>query len=273
MGMKSYIKRVVKHFTSDRMPKKVYIRPNIINNLNFQGKIVLVTGGSDGIGFEIAKKFSDCGAKVVITGRNQEKLELAAKKLKNTFIFQHDVSDIDATDSLIDYVYETFGQLDIVVSNAGVSLHEKDFLHVTPATFSQQFDINLKGGYFLVQKILKRQPKNLNIIFTTSERGDQCDVLPYGLTKAALNSLIQGLSCTYYKNNIRVNGIAPGVTCSNLIKKDKNSNLSNQNHPSGRFFIPEEVAEIATFLANDAANCISGEIVHCNAGNHLNPWW
>ena len=91
---------------------------NIINNLNFQGKIVLVTGGSDGIGFEIAKKFSDCGAKVVITGRNQEKLELAAKKLKNTFIFQHDVSDIDATDSLIDYVYETFGQLDIVVSNA-----------------------------------------------------------------------------------------------------------------------------------------------------------
>lgn len=273
MKVKTYIKRMLKYIVKDYKPQEVYIRPNIINSLNFKNKIVLITGGSDGIGFEIAKKFSDCGAKVIITGRNEEKLKLAADKLKNITFFQHDISNISAIDKLLNFVYEKFSNLDIIISNAGISLHEESFLHVTPQSFEQQFNTNLKGGYFLIQKILQRQPKNLNIIFITSERGDQCDYLPYGLTKTALNSLIRGLSCVYYKNNIRVNGIAPGVTCSNLVKKDKKSDLSNPEHPSSRFFVPEEVAEITAFLASDAAKCISGEIIHCNAGNHLNPWW
>ena len=273
MGVKTYVKRMIKYITSEHKPSQVFIRPQIVNNLDFKGKVVLVTGGSDGIGFEIAKKFSNCGAKVIITGRNQEKLNATTKKLKNTFAFRHDISDLKLTDKLLDFIYGKFSKLDIIISNAGISLHEESYLHVTPETFEQQFNINLKGSYFLVQKIMKRQPKDLDIIFITSERGDQCDYLPYGLTKAALNSIIRGLSCAYYKNNIRVNGIAPGVTCSNLIKKDKKSDLSNPNHPSKRFFIPEEVAEIATFLSSEAANCISGEIIHCDAGNYLNPWW
>lgn len=273
MGLRTYAKRMFKYVTSGRISSPVYIRPSIINSLDFKNKTVLITGGSDGIGFEIAKKFSDCGATVIITGRNKEKLEAAAQKLNNVLAFQHDISDISATDQLLDSIYEKFNKLDIVISNAGISMHEKSFLHVTPETFAQQFDINLKGGYFLTQKIIQRQPQDLSIIFVTSERGDQCDYLPYGLTKVALNSLIHGLSCVYYQDNIRVNGIAPGVTCSNLVKKDRHSDLSNPEHPSRRFFIPEEVAEITAFLASDAANCISGEIIHCNAGNHLNPWW
>lgn len=273
MGCRTYIKRMAKYIISGHIPNQIFIRPQIVNNLDFKNKIVLVTGGSDGIGFEIAKKFSDCGAKVVITGRNQKKLEDAAQKLKNVYAFQHDISDIDAIDGLLDFIYKKFSKLDIVISNAGISLHEKSFTQVTTENFEQQFNINLKGGYFLIQKIIKRQPQNLNIIFVTSERGNQCDYLPYGLTKIALNSLIRGLSCAYYQNNIRVNGIAPGVTCSNLIKKDKNSDLANPNRPSGRFFVSEEVAEITAFLSSEAANCISGKIIHCNAGNHLNPWW
>lgn len=273
MGAKKYFKRMMRYVAYGHKPEEVFVRPAVVNSMNFKDRKVLVTGGSDGIGFEVAKKFSNCGAKVIITGRNREKLEMATKKLKNTFWYQHDIGDIDATDKLLDFVYNKFTTIDVVVSNAGISLHEKDFLHVTPETFEQQFDINLKGGYFLIQKIIQRQPKDLNIIFVTSERGDQCDYLPYGLTKVALNSLIKGLSCVYYRNNIRVNGVAPGVTCSNLVKKDRNSDLSNPNHPSNRFFVPEEVAEVTAFLASDAANCISGETVHCNAGNHLNPWW
>ena len=95
-----------------------------------------------------------------------------------------------------------------------------------------------------------------------------CDDLPYGLTKASINSLVQALSYKYYKSGIRVNGIAPGVTVSNMTGLNKDGDLYN-NNPSNRYFLPEEIAEVATFLLSDYSKCISGEIIHCNAGNHI----
>ena len=150
---------------------------------------------------------------------------------------------------------------------------------MTEDSFDSQFDINFKGAYFLTQnyikRILKSEKKNseYSIIFITSERGNQCDYLPYGLTKIAINSLVEGLSCRFIRNNIRVNGIAPGVTASSMTKIKSTDDLFADDYISGRKYIADEVSEIALFLSSKCSNCISGEIIHCNNGNHLNPWF
>ena len=109
----------------------------------------------------------------------------------------------------------------------------------------------------------------------SSETGNQCYDIPYGLTKSSLNSLVRALSRRFYKCGLRVNAIAPGVTESCMTKEY--ASVTNGNYyrdcASDRIFLPSEVAEVAAFIISDAAKCISGEIIHTNAGNHLNPYW
>ena len=99
-----------------------------------------------------------------------------------------------------------------------------------------------------------------------------CDDLPYGLTKIAINSLTQGLSRRFYQDGIRVNAVAPGVTCSNLNNINKNGDLY-ANKSSGRVFVPEEIAEVVNYILSDFSKCISGEIINCDAANHVNSYF
>ena len=114
-----------------------------------------------------------------------------------------------------------------------------------------------------------------NLIFITSETGNQAYDIPYGMTKAALNSLTQALSRRVYKQGIRVNAIAPGVTVSDMTKDYAEVSDGNyfRKSASDRIFLPEEIAEVVCFLLSDASKCISGEIIHCNAGNHIKTFW
>ena len=265
------IKIGAKHYVKQK--KKVYVNTYKVDNKNIlKGKIALVTGGSSGIGLEIAKTFSEQGAEVIVIGRNEEKLKSITKDLKNSEYYVLDVKNIERQQQLIDYVIKKYKKIDILVNNAGVSNHEKDFFDVTEESFDDQFSINLKGAYFLTQKVIKAVKKDLNIIFISSERGSQCDYLPYGLTKVAINSLVEGLSYRFIADGIRVNAIAPGVTASNIVKVDVKGNMATSKYASGRYFLPSEVAEIALFLASDFSKCISGEIIHTNDGNHLNSY-
>lgn len=278
MSVKKYLKRAVKYVLHDSKPRNVHIDALVANPTNqLKDKVILITGGSYGIGLSIAKRFDEEGARVIITGRNEDKLQVAVKEMKNAVYYKNDVKEIKTHDELLDFIYKKYKRLDILVNNAGISNHEEDFLTVTEEDFDNQFGINLKGAYFLTQNCIKRikkeDQKEFNIIFVTSERGNQCDYLPYGLTKVSMNSLVEGLSCRFIKEGIRVNAIAPGVTATPLTKIDPKSDLSTEDFISGRYFIPEEVAEIALFLASDYSKCVSGEILHCNCGNHLNPWF
>ena len=99
------------------------------------------------------------------------------------------------------------------------------------------------------------------------------DERPYGLTKAAINSLIQGLAHKYVKEGFRINGIAPGVTISDMVGKINDGNLSGGGGITGRYYLPEEVAEVACFLLCDVSNCINGQILVCNEGKTINARW
>lgn len=229
----------------------------------------------------MAKKCISEGAHVIISGRNEETLKNAQRELGDSCNYiVYDVSEAENAERFLEQCKTNFnGSIDCLISNAGVSLHENVFTNVTIKGYDTQFNTNLRGAYFLCKAFLEmkleEKTENANLILISSETGNQCYDIPYGMTKAATNSLVKALSRRVYKSGIRVNAIAPGVTLSDMTKDYAEASDGNmyRDCASNRTFLPEEVAEVACFLLSDASRCISGEIIHTNAGNHLNPFW
>lgn len=277
MGIGNYFKRAVKYILKEH--KISVVKPEIVQKTPtemFSNKNILITGGGSGLGYYIAQKLSNEGAKVIITGRKEEKLKKAVNEIRNNVEYM--VYDVRKCDSdFMKTIYNKFGKIDCLINNAGISLHEGNMLNVTMEGFENQFDTNLKGAYFLAQEyvriIKENNQKEGNIIFISSERGKQCDDIPYGLTKVAINSLVEGMSRRFYKDGIRINAVAPGITASDMTNIKRDGDLYCNYNASERYFMPEEVAEVVAFLVSEYSKCISGEIIHCDAGNHLNPWF
>lgn len=240
-----------------------------------KGKRIMMIGGSKGVGLEIAKKCVDCGAEILIVGRNEETLVKASKQLENCRYIVFDILQTEKLSALIDEAASTFnGPIDCLIDNAALYLHEKNMMEVTPEGFDRQFATNVKAPFFLAQAFIsylkKNNVKNANILFVSSERGLYCDDVPYGLSKAALNSLTEGLARRYVKEGIRVNALAPGTMAYEAAVAD---DLYNKYSCGQRYVMPEEVGEVAAFLLSDAASVLNGMIVPCNFGNHLRCDW
>ena len=272
--MKNKIKRILTRILlKPGNPVKINV-VTISGRKLLSGKRVIVTGGSRGIGFAIAKKFSNEGASVIISGRNKESLEKACKEIGNSVNYICYDAQCNNAEAYIDECKRVLnGEIDAIVLNAGISLHEGNFLNVTTEGFDKQFDVNLKSNYFLAQKFINAKLKEggeANILFMSSETAGKSNDLPYGLTKVAINSLVGGLARRVYKKGIRVNAIAPGVTLTDMTNNNCHdvSDFSN-NSTAGRYLLPEEIAEVACFLISDISKCITGEVIYCDAGSHL----
>lgn len=246
-----------------------YLSPN----QRLHGKKIIITGGGKGLGLSMAKKFISEGAIVLIAGRNEETLMKTAKDLNCKYLTL-DVQDINSFDKFIYDAYSLLGKIDCLVNNAGVSLHEGNFRNVSEEQFNTQVNTNLRGSYFLAQKFVKLYEENNQdngkLLFISSERGITVDDIPYGLTKVAINSLVQGLATKLISKGIRVNAIAPGVTVSDMTGYKSMENLYLPYNITKRVYLPEEVAEIACFLLSDAANILNGQILVCNEGKTIN---
>lgn len=278
MSIKKYLKRVFTYIVKGVPNINVDVNVGQISSNNIlDGQQILITGGGRGLGFEMAKKCINSGAKVIILGRNEETLQKASEQLGARCSYRvFDMSDTYNISSFMDKVFSDYKKINAIICNAGISLHENNILDVSIDSFEKQIQINLEGNYFLAQSYIKYNlNKNLggNIIFISSERGLQCDDLPYGLSKAALNSLTRGLSRRFYKKGFRINAIAPGITASEMTGRKTTDNLFANELSSGRFFIAEEVAEVVAFILSDASKCISGEIIACDAGNYISSYY
>ena len=239
------------------------------------GKKIIITGGGRGLGAAMAKKFVAEGASVLITGRNEDTLKRTSEEIGCTYQVL-DMMSHEKFDKFISDAESKLGGLDVLVNNAGVSLHENSFFDVVPEGFDTQIDTNFKGGYFLTQRFIKKMiesGRSGNVLFISSETGETVDFRPYGFTKAAVNSMVQGLAHLYAKNNIRVNAIAPGVTASDMTGFKADDNLYTDYNRIGRIYLPEEVAEVASFLISDISNCVSGQIISCNNAQSVNARW
>lgn len=277
--MGELLKRAIK-FIIKGVPQ-VNIQNHIVQvNIDnvFAGKSIIVTGGSRGIGYSIAEKLLSGGAEIVITGRNADSLKKAASTLgEKCHYIVSDSGDVRSCLELFEKCAKLFsnGSVDGLVNNAGISLHEGNFRDVSIEGFEKQFNINLKGPYFLIQSAIKYFESNSisgNIVVITSERGVFSDDLPYGLSKSAISSYVGGVAKRTAIEGIRINAVAPGLTGTDLIESQeyKSGNSFAMSQAGGRILAVEEIGEVTSFLMSDSSKCINGQVLVCNCGNSIN---
>lgn len=249
-----------------------------MTNLNreFVNKIVLITGGTSGIGLETARQFIAEGAQVVLTGINQQRLEQARAEFGDkALVIACDLRYPDSLDEVVSAIAERFGRLDIVFANAGAG-SASPLEEVTAAQISEQFSLNFNGAFFTVQKAAPLMSKGASIILTTSFLNS---VGTPGLsilsaTKAAVRSLALTLGAELAPRGIRVNAVSPGPVSTPFHGK---LGLSDEqlkevaagieaSVPLGRFGEASEVAKVVLFLASDRASFITGDEIVVDGG-------
>jgi 3-oxoacyl-[acyl-carrier protein] reductase len=236
------------------------------------GQSVLVTGGSSGIGLAIAKKCIAEGAEVVITGRNEEKLKLAKEEVNSdrlkVMVWDH--GNIVICKEKLQECISLFGsqRLDVLVNNAGVCLQPLGFFVTTESAWDQTYAVNSKGLFFLTQAfcdncLKKNQPAK--VVNISSQGGLLPAPHPYRMTKWDIIGLTKGLGQQLAPYGIIVNGVAPGMIATEMIKRDV-ENVHSNLQPLRRVGVPEEIAELVLFLISGAANNIVGQTIVCDGG-------
>lgn len=280
MDFLTYLKRGARYVFRGVPETKLTVTVQTVEPQNLlKNRNIIVTGGGRGLGFYIAQKCIAEGAKVLITGREESTLKSAVDKLgDNAKYTVFDVREVSNIDAFILRASELFNgdKIDSLVSNAGISLHEGNFRNVTEEGWDMQMDTNLKGNYFLVSKFIQylesHDDPSGNIVVMTSERAKRVDDIPYGLTKTATSSFVQCFASKVIEEEIRINGVGPGVTASDMTGFSRDGNLYANFQASKRIFLPEEVAEVVNFLLSDISKCISGEIITCDQGRYISDW-
>lgn len=234
------------------------------------GKNVLVVGGSDGIGLEIAKFFLSAGAKVVISGRSKEKLQVAQGACEGKIgTLQWDICDFNSADQkLREAQEECAGTINIIVNSAAFVCYrrrDEDY-------HDRMMETNFKAYYFLQKaeiEYLRRQNGTKKIINILSIHSFVTDSDEYTLTKKIMNEMTRGCANEEKRRHILINAIAPGWTNASINKVDYQKNAYDGRNGNGRIILTEEIANMALFLASDAANGITGQIIAVDGGASL----
>jgi NAD(P)-dependent dehydrogenase (short-subunit alcohol dehydrogenase family) len=244
------------------------------------GKTALVTGGSKGLGRQMALGFARAGADVLIASRKVEACEQVAEEIRSSTgrraeAFGVHLGRWDEIPGLVDFAYEKFGKLDVLVNNAGISPAYDTIEDVSEKLFDTIVNINFKGPFRLTQLVGSRMAADgggsiINISSTGSIRVNEA-IIPYAGAKRALNAITEGFAMAYGPN-VRVNTLMPGPfkTTAHPEWADGEESADEQsgqlNSALGRFGRPQEIVGAAIFLASDASSFTTGSIVRADGG-------
>jgi glucose 1-dehydrogenase len=243
------------------------------------GKVAIVTGSSSGIGQSIAIRLATEGAHIVVDYRTQpEGAADTAARIEATgckaVIVQADVSQIAATQNLVDQAYSQLGRCDILINNAGVEKNAP-FCDVTEADYDQVLNVNLKGAFFLTQAFVRRLrdvklPGRVINISSVHEDMVFPNFSTYCASKGGIRMLMRDLAVELGPLGITVNNIAPGAIATpinkSLLEDQPKLNALLASIPLGRLGTPEDVASLAAFLASDEAAYITGSTYVVDGG-------
>ena len=277
MSLKQYFVRAFNYVLHGVPVKNVYPRVDLIQfPKSLEGRCAFITGGTSGIGYEIAKTFVNSGAKVVITGRNYETVKMASEKIEYDLQVSHRVFGIEMNNleiasfiKCVDKAESLIGKIDILVNNAGIG--GGDFSTTEEDEYDKVMDTNLKANFFLSRIIANRMIANnisgniLNIASSSSLRPANS---AYVLSKWGVRSLTEGLALSLIPHNIVVNGIAPGPTATPMLHKkfSPDKSLTRLDNPIGRYVLPQEIAQMAVVLVSNMSRSIVGDIVYMTGG-------
>lgn len=239
--------------------------------VSLEGKVALITGASKGIGKAIAAGMVEAGASVMLSSRKLDQLEAAAAEIGgDTAVYPANAGDIAAADACVAATIERFGRLDILVNNAATNPHYGATLEISPAAYQKTFDVNLAGPLFwsraAYQQAFKDRPGVIVNLASVGGLRTEFGLGVYNLTKAALIHLTRQLA-----NEIgptRVVGIAPGLVKTDFAKVlvDNFGDRLASALPTKRLGEPEDIANLAVFLASDRASWITGETYVIDGG-------
>ena len=235
------------------------------------GKVAIVTGASSGIGLAIAEAMSVAGAKVVLVGRSEERLQRCAEACGETHVVAVDLVEDDAPEKIVSETLSAFGAIDSIVHSAGI-FWPMPLAEAPLEDFDMQWRVNVRAPYALTQAALPHLKRDSSVIFVSSIAGQVAfpNSAAYCATKGAIEQLTKALAVELSPQGIRVNSIAPGNIRTpmneELLKSKDWEQMYLDGTPYGRVGVVEDVAPLAVFLASDAARYIHGESILVDGG-------
>jgi len=241
--------------------------------MRFEKKVVVITGGTDGIGLSTAKMFAAEGAYVYITGRRQERIDEALREIGyGAMGVQGDVSVISDLDKLYAKIQSDHDHIDVVFANAGVS-ESAPIGSIEEDHFDRVFGINVKGLVFTVQKALPLMSSGGSIVLTGSGAGSKgfANLSIYSATKAAIRSFARTWTTDLKSKGIRVNVVSPGMVLTPAMQTYLQNNAGaeewiHQAIPFGRLAQTEEISKAVLFLASEESSFVGGEELFVDGG-------
>ena len=251
----------------------------ILDTFRLDGRSGIVTGGGSGIGKAMARGLAEAGANVVIAGRHRDRLEAAAAEIDaglpgSVVAVPTDVADLDDLRRLVDHTVERFGAVDFLFNNAG-AIHRAPCEDFPKEAWDHVVQVNLTGPFFLAQMVAKvmiaqgRKGKIVNTSSLIAVQGGR-NVAAYAATKAALTQVTKSMCNDWAKHNILVNAIGPGWVETEMtgpLRQDEARLRDITGRiPLGRWARPEELAGAAVFLASDASDYVTGQVLFVDGG-------
>nr|XP_039251737.1 tropinone reductase-like 3 [Styela clava] len=251
---------------------------------NLDGRVAIVTAGTDGIGLAIAKRLGQHGAHVVVSSRKQKNIDRAVDELNSIGIkvlgIPCDVADSEQRQNLIERTMKDLGSINIFVQNAGVNPHLFNIMETPGSVLDKTYGLHIKANFQIVQEIFPHMAKSKHqgsIILTSSVSGYTTQHLPgaYGITKASISAMVRAFMSELLNRNIRINCLAFGGIDTSFLQKLRQNEPFTKNIlsliPMKRLGTVDECAGLASYLASDDASYVTGETFVISGGSYNRP--
>lgn len=238
------------------------------------GRVAFIVGGSGGIGKAIARTYIRNGARVIIGGKRQDRVDKAVEELGETVAgVVVDLSLPETFSAVVDHAASFFGPIDVFVNAAGVHTEDSsmaDFLDFSLEEYDRVLNTNLRGTYFIVQTVARHmianRVQNAHILIVSSSAGNEPAWSPYRVSKWGLRGITEGMAERLVKFGIVVNAIAPGSTATPLLGFEEGDSISAPDNVLGRLAMPEEIAEFAAMLTCPLGDMVVGDTLYFSGG-------